>query len=297
MTGLTLTCDRQDGLCRAAVWVGKELRDLYLDRLDRPDLTGAVVGARVTRLAQGQKAAWCDGNLGSSIYVEKPGMVRSGDYLTLRIMSSARQGKAWGGVPVDFPSTNGQAGILASPPPSWERALRDLNNEIITSISLDHGDDLVACRRWLEVNNPASLFALKTLAKEPVHPELDDIIARLCDPVVPLQGGGNIVIEETEALVALDVNGGEASNALAINLRAVKEAARQIRWRNLSGIIVIDALKMKARPDNAKVINAFEKAIATDPLEAHIWGMTKLGLIEMTRKRRGASVASFFKDL
>ncbi|MDD5587362.1 MAG: ribonuclease E/G, partial [Alphaproteobacteria bacterium] len=125
---------------------------------------------------------------------------------------------------------------------------------------------------------------------------LDDIIDGLGQSTVELPGGGSIIIEQTEALVAIDVNGGETQNVLAVNLQAVKEIARQIRWRNLSGIIVIDALKMKQRPDKAKVLNALAKATANDPAGVQVFGLTKLGLIEMTRTRRGISISDVLQE-
>jgi len=131
---------------------------------------------------------------------------------------------------------------------------------------------------------------LKPLSKEPVHPALDEIIDELQESAVALPGGGNLVIEPTEALVAIDVNGGEAANPLAVNLQAVREIARRIRLRNMAGIIVIDALKMKNRTDKAKVLNALDKAVANDPAGVQVFGLTKLGLIELTRSRRGPSL-------
>ncbi|MDD5586752.1 MAG: ribonuclease E/G [Alphaproteobacteria bacterium] len=289
MSGVTLTCDRQDGLRRVAVWKGRELRDLYLEKIGQPDFTGAVVAAKVARLASGQKAAWMDAGLGEMIYVENPGTIRSGISYAVQLTTVPRQGKAWGGILLEE-APEGKSGILIDPPFLWQRAIDDVKDEKLVALSYADREDRSACEKWLSLNAPQLLSDLQPLAKEPVHPELDDIIDGLKQSTVNLPGGGNIVIEQTEALVAVDVNGGEMQNPLAVNLLAAKEIARQIRWRNLSGIIVIDALKMKMRPDKAKVLNALANATANDPAGVQVFGMTKLGLIEMTRKRRGYSL-------
>jgi Ribonuclease G/E len=282
MTGVNITCDRQGNLRRVAVWQGRELRDLYLDRIDKPDLTGAVVGGKVARVVAGQKAAWLDCGFGEMVYVEGLDKIRSGDYRVVRIKSAARQGKAWVGAAVKAGQGEEKTGILTPPPYPWQRAMDDLKGAEIASMMFANREDHDLCQQGL-------------VSKEPVHPELDEIIDGLLQPTVVLQGGSNIVIEQTEALVAIDVNG-EANNPLAVNLLAVREAARQIRLRNLAGIIVIDALKMKQRADNAKVLNALGRATESDPAGVTVFGMTKLGLIEITRTRRGPSLGEIMRD-
>jgi ribonuclease G len=288
MIGLTLTSDRQDGFWRVAVWQGRELRDLYLEKTGQPNLTGAIFAAKAARLAAGQKAAWLDAGLGTMIYAESSVLIRSGITYAVRITAAARQGKAWGGIILDGEPQGKKIGALVAAPLLWQRAVFDAGNTRITSLTFADREDYEVCRDWLSVNLPKLLSALQPLAEEPVHPELDEIIEGLDQATVDLPGGGDIVIEQTEALVAIDVNGGESGNALSVNLQAMKEIARQIRWRNLSGIIVVDALKMKQRADNAKVLNALAKATISDPAVVQVFGMTKLGLIELTRSRRGA---------
>lgn len=295
MAGVTLTCDRQDGLRRAAVWQGKELRDLYLDRLDQPDLTGAIVGAKVARLVAGEIAAWCEDGQGRTIYVEKLGTVRSGDYVTLKLVSPPRHGKAWGGVVAAYEG-DGRLGLLVEPPRVWERALADLKGERPSALVFSDREEHGACLAWLERHEPSLLRVLTFLEKETPHPEIDEAIDRLREPLVPLAGGGSLVIEETEALAAIDVNSGEAKNSLSVNLAAVKEIARQMRLRNLSGILVADLLKIKTRVDVAKILNAAKKAVADDPVRVEVFGITKLGLLEMTRQRRGMSLSAILGE-
>ena len=102
-----------------------------------------------------------------------------------------------------------------------------------------------------------------------------------------LTRGANIIIQETAALTAIDINrGSDERAALEINLEAAGEIARQLRLRNLGGIIVIDALKLKNKPDQKTLLDAMTLAFATDPCTVQVHGITALGLIELTRKKR-----------
>lgn len=109
--------------------------------------------------------------------------------------------------------------------------------------------------------------------------------------VVPLAEGASLVIEETAALVAIDVNTGPRGDAFEVNLAAVSEIAQQLRLRNLAGQIVIDFLPMKRRDRRDQMIAALKAAVAADPNDVHVLGLTRLGLAELTRRRVGESLA------
>lgn len=109
---------------------------------------------------------------------------------------------------------------------------------------------------------------------------------------VTLPGGGTLVIDEREALTTIDVNSGSAVTAaggedlaLEENLCAAAEAARQIRLRNLSGILLIDFIDMQSDEHRGRVLAAMEEAVRDDRVKTVIHGFTSLGLLEMTRKR------------
>lgn len=121
--------------------------------------------------------------------------------------------------------------------------------------------------------------------------DLNDAIDALLSPRVPLAGGASLVIERTEALTVVDVNAGERGNALDVNLEAAAEIARQLRLRNLGGIVVVDFINMKGRGDGERLLGALTRAVEDDPAQAHVYGMSALGLVEMTRTRRGAALA------
>ena len=99
------------------------------------------------------------------------------------------------------------------------------------------------------------------------------------------------MIERTEAMTVIDVNAGERGNALAVNLEAVPEIARQVRLRNVGGIIVIDFITMTGRGDGERLLDALAAAVADDPAQTEVYGLSKLGLVEMTRARRGPTLA------
>lgn len=114
----------------------------------------------------------------------------------------------------------------------------------------------------------------------------------LFDPVVRLPSGGYLVVNQTEALVAIDVNSGRATRernieetALKTNLEAAVEAARQLRLRELAGIVVIDFIDMEERRNNSAVERKLKDALKQDRARVHVGRMSPLGLIEMSRQR------------
>ncbi|MBT8338567.1 MAG: Rne/Rng family ribonuclease [Desulfatitalea sp.] len=121
---------------------------------------------------------------------------------------------------------------------------------------------------------------------------LEGDIFRALKRKIWLKSGGYIVIEHTEALVAIDVNTGRyvgkhnlEETILKTNLEAVKEIAFQIRLRDLGGIIIIDFIDMEKKSNQEKVFHALNEAFAKDRSKTHILEMSEMGLIQMTRKR------------
>ncbi|MDR1011009.1 MAG: Rne/Rng family ribonuclease [Opitutaceae bacterium] len=117
---------------------------------------------------------------------------------------------------------------------------------------------------------------------------------------VPLPSGGEIVIDETEALIAIDVNtgshknrGGDEKNTIyAVNLEAAQEIARQIRLRNLGGLIIMDFIDMKERRHRNAVYEKMVSAMAEDKAKNHILPISQLGIMQMTRQRQQESLSS-----
>jgi len=127
-----------------------------------------------------------------------------------------------------------------------------------------------------------------------VEKQIQDSLSRH----VSLAGGGSLVIDETEALIAIDVNtGGDVKHRnqhaaiLNTNLEAAEEIARQLRLRQISGIIVVDFVDMENPQDVTQVIEKVKQELRKDRVSADFVDMTALGLVEITRKRRGESLA------
>ncbi len=115
----------------------------------------------------------------------------------------------------------------------------------------------------------------------------------VCDRVVTLPGGGRLVIDHAEALTAIDVDsgaGGQRSTddaILRVNLAALPEMARQIRLRNISGLIVVDFISMRRKATRAQFMQSARRAFRSDPMQVDVMGMTAAGLLELTRRRGG----------
>lgn len=119
--------------------------------------------------------------------------------------------------------------------------------------------------------------------------DLEDLIAPLRTPEVALPRGGRLTIEPTRALIAIDVDAGGAG-AEAANAAAVDAVARQLRLRNIGGIVVIDLVSQ--RSDWRPIIDRFRRALAEDPARTTIaGGVSPLGLLQLSRERRGLSLA------
>ena len=122
---------------------------------------------------------------------------------------------------------------------------------------------------------------------------------------VPLRSGGSLVIDQGEALTAIDVNTGSFTNTgsgnledtvTANNLEACAEVARQLRLRNIGGIIVIDFVDMDKEGNRRKVWDAFQKALSKDRARCNVTKISELGLVEMTRKRTRESLSQFLTE-
>jgi ribonuclease E len=132
---------------------------------------------------------------------------------------------------------------------------------------------------------------------------LDFSIYSLLQSNLNLNTGGSIIIERTEALTAIDINSGsfnhlQTSRAtlLWINCEAATEIARQLKLRNIGGIIVIDFIDMNYQKDQMKLLNHFNKVLLSDQGQSRIIQFSAIGLIELTRKRKGQSIYDIFSS-
>lgn len=188
------------------------------------------------------------------------------------------------------------------------RTIRDTFTDDIDSIVIDEENAYTRAKEFLELVMPKFADRLKRYDRnEPMfhHYKLEQEIVRIHQRVVPLKGGGSIVIDQTEALVAVDVNsgnfrGGEENaeeNAFHLNVAAAKEIARQLRLRDLGGVIVNDFIDMRKEGHRRKVEKTLRDAMKRDRARTKILRTSPFGLIEMTRQRiRPSFKRSVYED-
>lgn len=185
--------------------------------------------------------------------------------------------------------------LIMEGPDALQRTLSDNSSHQIRRIEVVIMDHFQAAEDWCELFAPDLVTKIKPIELKDAtrdlalleHHDLLKPIESLFQPYVILGGGGNILMQGTAALVAIDVNRGADRNSnLTINLEAAAEIARQIRVRNLGGIIMIDFIKMKDEKERKQLIEKFETLVNEDPCTVQIHGFTALGLLEITRQRR-----------
>ncbi len=136
--------------------------------------------------------------------------------------------------------------------------------------------------------------------KEPVfhHYQVEQQIAETFEPRVNLPSGGSIVIEQTEALVSIDVNSGKTreknppDTSLKTNIEAANEIARQLRLRDLGGIIVIDFIDMDTKANEQKVLNVMHEALTLDRARVHVGQFSANGTLELNRQRGNSKIST-----
>jgi len=175
------------------------------------------------------------------------------------------------------------------------RAVRDLLIQEAEKLVIDSKKDYASVLAFLDTFNPALKDSVELYeGREPIFDafNLEGDISRALKRKVWLKSGGYIVIEHTEALVAIDVNTGRyvgkhnlEETILKTNLEAVKEIAYQIRLRDIGGIIIIDFIDMEKKSNQEKVFSALNEAFTKDRSKTHILPISDMGLIQMTRKR------------
>jgi ribonuclease E len=182
------------------------------------------------------------------------------------------------------------------------RTIRDIFTGEVDTIHIDEPSAYERAKEFLQMVMPRYVNRLKLYeGKEPLFfkYKIEQEIARIHQRRVPLKQGGSIVIDQTEALVAIDVNSGNfraddsaEETAFQINLIAAKEIARQLRLRDLGGVIVNDFIDMRRERHRRGVERALREAVRRDRARTKILRTSPFGLIEMTRQRIRPSLKS-----
>ncbi|MBL8013479.1 MAG: Rne/Rng family ribonuclease [Candidatus Omnitrophica bacterium] len=183
------------------------------------------------------------------------------------------------------------------------KVVRDFLKEDVTRLVIDSEEEYHKMRKFVQTligkemvdrihlhKGPAPLFSEKNVAHE---------LEKIYDQKVYLKSGAYVVIEPTEGLIVVDVNSGRFKSrgtpeeaAFQVNMEAAPEIARQLRLRDLGGIIVIDFIDMNREDHKRKVLTALKEALAQDHSKTEVNRISPLGLVEMTRARAGNTVES-----
>lgn len=179
----------------------------------------------------------------------------------------------------------------------------DLIHRILRDIVSDETDEILVEQEWIYdsiIKKVRGLGLPKTVkinryqGKVSMFEELGlaNELEKATRKQVWLNSGGYLIIDQTEALVSIDVNTGKyvgrkelRKTVLRTNLEATAEIAKQLRLRNIGGIIIIDFIDMDDEADKQVVLTALKEALAKDKTKSHVFGFTQLGLVEMTRKK------------
>ena len=181
-----------------------------------------------------------------------------------------------------------------------KRAIRDLFDKDFDTVLVEGEDGYRSAREFMRMIMPAQAKKIQHYkANAPLFARhgVEDLISKIYSPNVPLKSGGYLVINQTEALVAIDVNSGKSTKernieatALKTNMEAAEEAARQMRLRDLAGLVVIDFIDMDEAKNNRAVEKKLKDALAEDRARIQMGKISGFGLMEISRQRRRTGV-------
>ncbi len=183
---------------------------------------------------------------------------------------------------------------------SLSRLLRDVPRQGLERIVVDETEDRDRAIEFLREVDPtlASRVRLHVGAPAMIEELLEQIELSL-RPRVPLDSGGSLVIEETEALISIDVNSGKfldrptlEETALKTNLEAAAAIARQLRLRDIGGIVVVDFIDMQSEEHRREVVSAMEQGLRGDRAPTRVGELSEFGLLQLTRKRTRPGLAA-----
>ncbi|MXO50418.1 Rne/Rng family ribonuclease [Erythrobacter gaetbuli] len=176
-----------------------------------------------------------------------------------------------------------------------KRAIRDIYNKEIEEVVVEGEEGYKSAKAFMKMLMPSHARRVKQYV-DPVplfqRYGAEDQLKAMYDPVVQLKSGGYLVINPTEALVSIDINSGRSTKehnieqtALSTNLEAAKEIARQLRLRDMAGLVVIDFIDQEHHSNTRKVERAMKDALKSDRARIQVGRISSFGLMEMSRQR------------
>jgi ribonuclease G len=210
--------------------------------------------------------------------------------------------KTWEDIQAKMKSDRAPA-CLYMEPDLVERTVRDFLTEEVDRVLIDNRDDFERTQKLVAQISKRSASKIAFYKDSiPIFERfnIERQIEQTGQRKVPLPSGGEIIIDETEALIAIDVNtgshknrGGDEKNVIyAVNLEAAAEIARQIRLRNLGGLIIMDFIDMKERRHRNAIYEKMVELMSSDKAKNHILPISQLGIMQMTRQRQQESLSS-----
>ncbi|WP_426387184.1 Rne/Rng family ribonuclease [Sphingobium sp. R-21] len=176
-----------------------------------------------------------------------------------------------------------------------KRAIRDIYNKDIEEVIVEGEYGYKAAKDFMKLLMPSHARRVKQYADAVSlfqRASVEDQLAAMYNPVVQLKSGGYLVINPTEALVSIDINSGRSTRehgieqtAVATNLEAAREIARQLRLRDMAGLVVIDFIDMEMNSNIRKVEKAMKEALKDDRARIQVGRISGFGLMEMSRQR------------
>lgn len=272
-----LWADRQNPRTRVAIVQERRLVGLEIDHDRLAPRAGARYVAKVIRYNPRLGIAELELGAGQMAFLNlKRKPIEQGSLVEVEWIAPAL-GDKQAVVKMIGPSAEGKPRLLQDGPDAFERAMK-------YGVTAARVSTPVQQKRVADFGLQAELHEGKPGLFELI--DLETQIEDLTSRSVELPGGGSLVFDRTEVGHVIDVNSGTATNMADLNRKALVEVARQVRLRNLSGIILIDVVGERKR-NPSTLLDTLGAAVKDDPCQVDIYGITKLGLVECTRVRRG----------
>lgn len=183
------------------------------------------------------------------------------------------------------------------------KVLIDNINNQTSKIVVDSKDDYELIKKYIGAEDETEVILHEDYRTMFDYYGIEKEIVSLRHNTVNLKNGGQIVIDKTEALYAIDVNsskntshGNKFDTAKNTNMEAAYEIGKQVRLRNLSGMIIVDFIKMRDDKDKKDVLNALRKAFYNDKTNTRIYPFTELDLVQISRRKKGKSIYSYIEE-
>jgi len=239
--------------------------------------------------------------MGLLVRTEAEGMTEEAIIEDLEVLQ-----KQWESVQQEGGSTRAPA-LLNRDDDFIQRVLRDMFSSDVNRIVVDSQNGIKRVKQHLMAWNgnklPPCVLIDHHRERIPMleYFRVNPAIREALRPRVDLPSGGYVIIEPTEALTVIDVNSGSFTRSataretvLWTNCEAATEIARQLRLRNIAGVIIVDFIDMESRRDQLQVLEHFNKALRADKARPQIAQLSELGLVELTRKRQGQNIYELF---